>query len=119
MRDSLGRRAAELSDAKIHDAWSELANMVGGRQFAGPPGVSRLTLPRVGPTPGFAYRTPGAELLNELAFACQGRRCAAPCSASLGVGLEQAPDLTRQIFLGKRLRQKRRPRLQQTTLEHL
>jgi chemotaxis protein CheX len=70
----LGVDPHALSPRDVGDAWGELANMIAGNLKALVPPPSRVSLPTIVEGLPYSYRIPGARVLNELTFACLGKR---------------------------------------------
>lgn len=65
---------AALSQQDVADAWGELVNMIAGNLKALMPPPSEVSLPSVVEGTTYIYRVPRTEVLNELTFACLGKR---------------------------------------------
>ncbi|MDX2194257.1 MAG: chemotaxis protein CheX [Gemmatimonadales bacterium] len=63
-----------LTKLEIEDTWGEMVNMVGGNLKALVPPPTQLSLPAVIAGQSYAYRVPNGRTLNEVTFACLGRR---------------------------------------------
>jgi chemotaxis protein CheX len=69
-----GRDPAALTPAEVTDGWGELVNMVGRSLKGMLPPPSWLSLPVAREHPTYSYREEGTRVINELTFACLGRR---------------------------------------------
>ncbi len=69
-----GRSAADLTRDEVYDSWGELVNMVGGNVKALLPAPTRLSLPIVREASSWRIGEEGANLMNEVTFACLGQR---------------------------------------------
>ena len=70
----LGVDPEALSPQDVADAWGELVNMIAGNLKALVPPPSQVSLPSVVEGSTYTYRIPRAQALNELTFACLGKR---------------------------------------------
>jgi len=87
----LGVDPAALSPQDVADAWGELVNMIAGNLKALVPPPSQVSLPSVVEGTTYTYRVPRTEVLNELTFACLGKRIRVTV-------LEQVTHATRESF---------------------
>jgi len=62
----------DLTTAEINDAVGELANMTGGNVKNLVPGLSQLSLPAVAQGVDFHLAVPGAVVVNQVDFLCDG-----------------------------------------------
>lgn len=69
-----GRAGGGPTDREVADAWGELVNMVGGNLKGLLPPPVKLSLPEVQGSATWSVREPGTTVLNELTFACLGKR---------------------------------------------
>lgn len=69
-----GSASRGLQASEVADAWGELANMVGGNLKSLLPPPAQLSLPLVGATSTWLVAEEGAESVNEVTFACLGKR---------------------------------------------
>lgn len=70
----LGIDPHALCPQDVGDAWGELANMIAGNLKALMPPPSRVSLPTIVEGLTYSWRIPGARVINELTFACLGKR---------------------------------------------
>ena len=80
--------AAELSQAELHDALGEIANMTGGGVKALLPGPSHLSLPSVVSGSDFSFSSPGGVTVNDVAFQLGGSRISLRVIASREIAAE-------------------------------
>ncbi|HEU5169534.1 MAG TPA: chemotaxis protein CheX [Gemmatimonadales bacterium] len=70
----LGRDPGSLTLTDLQDAWGELVNVVAGNLKALVPPSCHLSMPAVVEGTSYTYRVPRSRVLNELTFACLGKR---------------------------------------------
>jgi CheY-specific phosphatase CheX len=66
--------AGSLPLTEVQDAWGELCNMVAGNVKACLPPPCQISLPGVVEGTTYSYRVGRTRVLNELTFACLGKR---------------------------------------------
>lgn len=70
----LSVEAAAVPLEDVADGWGELIHMIGGNLKALLPPPCAMSLPAVVEGTTYSYRVPKASVLNELTFACLGKR---------------------------------------------